>query len=295
LLKRRILKSHKINDTVDFPEYGPFHSFAPSFDSEKGTLSRPESIQLKYPGRKVYVEELPELFEENGPLKVYSGEWNESMDLLFVPPSQDEMNKWTSPEGEPSKDILLSQDFLDFLKQKGISSQWIASQFKQEQEIQEFSPDLEARALLHRNKMLLSRLASFQEQRFSRAAALLGVKKAPNSHQVSEKELELASALKRNLVQLLSRTNPSSLSLPKSLLQSCMQTLFLTEKAYKGSLLQTAPFAVPCNVAGTGTLPAMAGTIPVPVMVKLPPIEGNLNASVQESSGKVEEEDQEAE
>jgi hypothetical protein len=234
------------------------------------------------------VEEVPELFEETGPLKVYRGEWNESMDILFVPPSQEEINKWTTFESEKvSKDLDLSQEFVDFLKQKGISPQWIVKQLKEDQEIHDVNLDLETRALLHRNKMLLARLVSYQEQRFSKATSQLGVKKVPHAHLISEKELELASALKRSLAQLLSRTKPSSLSLPKSVLQTCMQTLFLTEKAYKGSLLQTAPFAVPCNVAGTGTLPAMAGTIPVPVMVKLPPIEGDTNAS---SSAQVHEE-----
>jgi hypothetical protein len=36
-----------------------------------------------------------------------------------------------------------------------------------------------------------------------------------------------------------------------------------TEKAYKGTLPQQAPFAFPCNSAGTGVIPTAAGTIPL--------------------------------
>ena len=104
--------------------------------------------------------------------------------------------------------------------------------------------------LLYRNSLLLKKLISLQEERLG---AL--------SH-VSSQELEIAASLQLNLAKLLASLKPNDV-VQSDQIQEAMRCVQKTEKAYKGSLPQQAPFAFPCNTAGNGVIPAGGGTLPL--------------------------------
>ena len=69
-------------------------------------------------------------------------------------------------------------------------------------------------------------------------------------------------ALKSHLSKLLSLFKPKELVSVHQIRQT-MQCIKKTEKAFRGTLSQQAPFVFPCNTVGNGVIPPGSGTVPL--------------------------------
>ena len=225
---------------VEFPDYGLYSTFAPLVDTSKASLSRSESVFTKLRGRQVFVDPLPPppTFKD-GKIPIYNGSTPSNYPQLIVPMTKNELQSLL-----PSTE--LKRESIDSLSTSDLNAVDLLHQLEGSFEDLQDSPEL--LLLLKRNFILLKRLHEFQLERYQ-----------VGNHKVCPSELQVASALQRNLLKLAAQHPPHEW-IHQEHIRKAMESVKLTEKAFSGSLPPNTPFVFGCNTMGNGVIPTGAGT-----------------------------------
>lgn len=162
------------------------------FDSERASLSRPESLAIRIPGRRVFLDEAPTDPSVPDVPQVYKGEWAPHPTIVG-PPSKEEMKRWEALSSDKDLSALENtkweKEDLDIgaLVKSLASSTSPPENSKAEGDDNHPAPGtLAHRALLQRNLFLLKKLEEYQETRF----------KTPGQAAiVSENELDIGMSI----------------------------------------------------------------------------------------------------
>jgi hypothetical protein len=131
-------------------------------DLARSNLSRIDSISIRYPGRKVIIEDGPQV--ATFPVSVYNGDLDSSLPQLISLPTEEELDNLNeAPEVVES----------EFLKEFGIDLDNLLE--KEDMDICELGKSmafyrLDDSALFERNVQLIKKLISFQDDRIAKGA-----------------------------------------------------------------------------------------------------------------------------
>jgi hypothetical protein len=232
---------------AEFPEYGAFHSFAPSVDLGRANLSRIDSIAVRYPGRKVFIDKTQTCAEY--PVKIYKGGMDSTLPQMVSLPTDEELDNLSkAPSEGTSLEVDLSLADMRFLKEMGVDLDHLLEN-EQGMDIDEMN-DL---TLIVQNVGLIKKLIDFQDERVKGSA------------EVSLAELQVANTLKSNLAKIVSAFAPKDL-VSVDQVREAMKYVKKTEKAFRGGLSQQTPFVFPCSSAGNGVIPPGSGTVPLALL-----------------------------
>jgi hypothetical protein len=234
-------------EIAEFPEYGAFHSFAPSVDLSRSNLSRIDSIAVRFPGRKVFIEK--ELPSPKFPVEIYKGGLDSALPQMVSLPTDEELEKLIQTPAEEDSQVDLSLADFGFLKQMGVDVDHLLEN-EEDMDIDEKDDS----TLFGKNVELIKKLINYQEARISKGL-----------ENVSSAELEVAIGLKANLAKIVSSYSPKDL-ITIDQIREAMKYVKKTEKAFRGGLSQQAPFVFPCNTAGNGVIPPGSGTVPLALL-----------------------------
>jgi hypothetical protein len=154
---KRLLTRVRTNPS-EFLDYGAFQSFAPVADSSRATLSRAESLLVKLPGRRVYLEEMTPLpdFKKEG-LSIFRGELEKEVPRIFLLPSAEDLKKL-------EQSTSTTENNFSGLKKEGIDVEALQNLINLPKELLNSEGPLPF--LLLKNNQLLAKLLFYQEERF---------------------------------------------------------------------------------------------------------------------------------